>query len=92
MADREQTLALLRANHEFPGPYAFRVVAKPDAQVSIITAVSAVSGIEVDSVEERPSSQGNWVSVRMRLVAESAEAVVQAYETLAEVDGVVMTL
>jgi putative lipoic acid-binding regulatory protein len=92
MEDRARTLALLEANHEFPGPYAFRVVAKPGAAVAIVTAVSAVTGIEVADVDEKASKKGNWVSVRMTLQADSADAVLMAYEILGEVDGVVMTL
>lgn len=92
--DRERTLALLEANHTFPGEYGFRVVTKPGHRPAVVSAVRAAGGegLDIIRVGERPSRKGNWVSVHVDVTVQSAEVVVAVYEVLASLDGVVMTM
>jgi putative lipoic acid-binding regulatory protein len=84
--ERERSLELLQAQHAFPGPFGFRVVVSPSVRAEVLTAVSAISS--VSEVDERPSRNGTYVALRIRVVAASAEEVLEVYDILKKIDGV----
>lgn len=59
-----------------------------------MSAVSAglAPGGRVDKVVESPSRSGKYVSLRLHSEVPDAEAVLDVYEVIAALDGVVMTL
>lgn len=91
---RERALALLLAHHTFPGPFEFRVVVRPVHRTTAVTAVaSAVGGGDaLLSVDEKRSAQGNYVSLRITVQAESAHAVLDVYEVVRRVEGVLTVM
>ena len=91
---RARAIALLESQHAFPGPFEFRVVIPPAVRSAVIGAVvSSVGGGEaVLEVSERASSNGTYVSVRVRVRVERAEAVLDIYEVLRGVEGVLTIL
>ncbi|MCA9569550.1 MAG: DUF493 domain-containing protein [Myxococcales bacterium] len=93
-ADREAALELLRSQHEFPGLYIFRVVVLPVASAGVVSGVSAALGPDghVRRVEEHPSRSGKYVSLRLHSHLPSPEVVLDVYEVIASLDGVVMTI
>lgn len=92
--DRERALDLLRSQHVFPGLYVFRVVVRQGDATAVVSAVAAALGDvgHVDGVEEQSSRGGRYRSVRVRANVPAAEVVLDVYEVLGAVDGVLMTL
>ena len=88
---RATSKALLESGHQFPGPFEFRVVVRPEAVVSVVTAIAAVVGRPGD-VDQRKSSGGKWISVRYRVDVQSADEVLDVYGVLREVKEVVMSI
>ena len=92
--DREGALELLRSQHTFPGPYTFRIVVRPDARSSVVSAIAAALGDEsaVQGVEEQPSRKGTYLSLRVTSHIQTAEAVLDVYEVVGALDSVLMTM
>lgn len=91
---RQRALALLEAQHAFPGPFEFRVVIRPEGRGGALAALLAAAGgsdVLVD-VNERPSSGGKYVSLRVRVELASAEKVLDVYEVLKQVEHVITIL
>ena len=91
--DRAQALTLLETAHAFPGPYVFRVVVRRGREPAVISALaSALPETGGLDVTERPSRNGNYVALRMRLTVGSADDVLDTYQVLKTVDGVLTVL
>lgn len=89
--DRDRTLALLRDQHEFPGPFRFRVVLlDPTVRGTVLSAMVAASGegSVVEDVTERPSRTGKYLSLRVLFRLQTAEQVLDVYAVLQEMEGV----
>lgn len=93
-ADRQSALELLRSQHAFPGAYVFRVVVHPHAAPGVVSGVGAALPPEgeVVRVDEQASRSGRYLSLRVHVSLPSAEVVLDVYEVIASLDGVVMTL
>jgi len=89
---RESALALLRSQHDFPGHFEFRVVVRPDARSAVLSAIAAVEGCAVDRVKERWSRNRNYVSLAVRTELDQAEHVLDVYEVVGRLQGVMTTL
>jgi putative lipoic acid-binding regulatory protein len=91
---RQRAIALLESQHAFPGVFEFRVVIRPPAKAAALGAVLAVTGGSVSLVEvtERPSSNGNYVALRISARVAAATRVLDAYEVLRGVEGVLTVL
>lgn len=92
--DRDAALALLRKQHEFPGPFEFRVVVRPTNAGTTLSAMAAAAGLEakVESVTERRSRLGNYVALHVCIHVREAETVLDVYEVLRGIDGVLATM
>ncbi|MCF8032687.1 MAG: DUF493 domain-containing protein [Desulfarculaceae bacterium] len=92
-ASREESLQLLEQFHDFPGPYMFKVIAfdSEDLAAEVRRQAEAVLGplTEQGSVRTRPSSGGKYLSVTLEAELASAEQVLQVYESLKQVEGLV---
>ena len=95
-ADHQRAIDLLEANHVFPGEYSFSVIAhNADATTAaVIAAIEAELGAPLsgEAREARPSSQGKYVSHRLRVHCQSAAQVLALYARLRAVEGVVTVL
>jgi putative lipoic acid-binding regulatory protein len=93
---RAQTLALLEANHQFPGPFYLSVVSfnrdEVVANVRAAVATKVTERLTPDRWETHPSQGGKYISQRVTLTCESAEAVLAIYERVWAVEGVVTIL
>lgn len=91
---RHRVLELLRSQHDFPGPFEFRVVVLPEAVGPTVSAVSAAigGGDRMQDVRERASRHGTYRSLRIRARVDSAEGVLDVYEVLSGLQGVVTSL
>lgn len=90
---RERAIALLESQHAFPGVFEFRVVIRPAARTPALGAVLAVTGgASLVEVTERPSAQGNYVALRIRTRVAEATRVLDVYEVLRGVEGVLTVL
>jgi len=91
--ERARTLALLRDQHTFPGPFGFRVVIRPGLRATVVQAVVAVLDVDaLGDVHERSSRKGNYVALRLEARMASAEQVLEVYDVLKRVDGVLTIL
>jgi putative lipoic acid-binding regulatory protein len=94
--DHQRSIDLLEANHVFPGDYSFSVIAhNADAvTAAVIAAIEAELGASLpgEAREARPSSQGKYVSHRLRVHCQSAAQVLALYARVRAVEGVVTVL
>lgn len=92
--DRTAALALLRSQHEFPGAFEFRAVVRPAATGATVAAMVAAAGggAVLEDVTERKSRMGNYVALRVRIRVQDAEIVLDVYEILRSIDGVLATM
>lgn len=92
--EQDRLLALLRSQHTFPGPYLFRVIVRPTDRAAILSAVSAVigDGTTLIDVSERPSRGGSYVALHLRVQASGAEIILEIYDVLKRVDGVLAVM
>ena len=93
---RRRAIELLEANHAFPGNFSLSVVARSDAAVEAAVLAAASEGLVRplgdDAHERKPSAHGKYVSHRLKVPCESAEAVLALYARLRAVDGVITIL
>lgn len=92
--DRESSLTLLRDTHTFPGVFEFVVVARATAMTSIVSAAVAAGGegSRLETVSERHSAKGTYVSLHLHIHVERAEQVLDVYSVLQRLDGVLKTM
>jgi putative lipoic acid-binding regulatory protein len=92
--ERDAALALLRSQHEFPGAYEFRVVVRLAAAGATLSAMVAGAGSRgvLEHVTERRSRFGNYVALHVRLRVEDAEVVLDVYDVLRGIEGVMTSL
>src|SRR5688500_12011598 len=91
---RERALALLNNHHAFPGTFEFQAVVRPETRAAVVGAVvSAVSTPQpLRGISERQSRMGTYVSVRIKVAVRSAEEVLDVYEVLRALDGVLTAM
>lgn len=91
---RERAIALLESQHDFPGPFEFRIVIRPPTRSAVLGAVLSVAGGSeaLLDVSERASSQGTYVALRVRVRMAEAASVLDVYEVLRGVTGVLTVM
>ena len=92
--DQESALELLKSQHDFPGPFIFRIVVLPEHSASIVSAVACIvqqSG-SIEKVDERESRTGRFMSIHFHCQMDSAESVLEVYAVITGLEGVVMSL
>ena len=92
--EREKSLALLAHNHDFPGPYQLRIVVKgPDAALVVSKLGSSLQAPnKLVSINEKPSRNGKYTSLRVNAHLESPERVLELYEFLQAMDEVLTSM
>ena len=94
MSDEEQRLLdLLDAQHDFPGPYGFKVICRnqPGAPEGIVAALTAETSLQLQSDGEnlRASRGGKYVSFKVVVQAQTAADVLAVYARLRAYDSVI---
>jgi putative lipoic acid-binding regulatory protein len=87
------TLELLEDTHQFPCPYLFKIIGKPDRE--FVTRVVAEFSAELGGGAEVPyrvrdAVGGRHVSVTLEPMVQSAQQVVAIYRRLGALDGLVI--
>lgn len=73
---------LLDRQHEWPGPYTFKFIIRPDDLVSLFSLFpNAAPRI-------RPSAQGRFIAVTYDVTMEGPDEVVQRYREASQVESV----
>ena len=89
--DRERLLALLRDQHRYPGTHRFQIVVRNDEEridsvLRVLMAAATSDGPDVRH-ERVPSRAGTYVSLRVIVPVGAAEEVLDMYQLLGELDG-----
>jgi putative lipoic acid-binding regulatory protein len=91
---RLRALALLESQHTFPGPFEFRVVMHPEGRAAVLGAMMSAAGPDalLLDVSERSSTNGKYLSLRVKVRLGRAEDVLEVYEVIRAVDDVITAL
>ena len=94
--DENRSLALLEANHAFPGDFHLTVIAlnSEDVTTALVQSIEEVlPGPLPDGAREtRSSSGGKYLSHRVRVPCAAAADVIRLYARVRQVSGVVTVL
>lgn len=94
--ERDRLVALLEANHRFPGPFFLAVIAVNEDDVGVAIRAAVQDGVDTvvadDAWEVRASSAGRFLSHRVTVAVDSAADVLGLYDRLRRVRGVVAVL
>lgn len=83
----ERLLGQLRDDTTWPSPYLYKFIIP--ASLEKIAEIEAVFNNMDARIETRDSSKGNYTSVSIRVTMESPEAVVEKYQEVSKVEGVI---
>lgn len=93
---RRRAIELLEANHGFPCSFSLSVIARTDDAVEAALLAAAAVGLGQplgkDAHHRKPSTHGKYVSHRLNIPCQSAEAVLDLFARLRAVDGVITIL
>lgn len=90
-----ESLELLLATHNFPGPYMFKVIGKDVAgfQARVMLAMREALKIDQDPpFRTQSTSSGRHVSITLEPHVFSAEEVITVYKFLKQTEGVMMVM
>ena len=62
------------------------------ARPLVLSALSAAASGPIDRVTERSSRNGNYIALAIRVELDAAENVLEVYEVLSALDGVMTTM
>ena len=91
MDERLPTLELLEDRHEFPGPYTFKVIggANADLEARVASCAAQVLGAnEPPKTRVKKTEAGRHESITLEPVCPNAQAVLDLYEALKKLEGV----
>ena len=90
MTSREQFLNTLKACHQFPGPYTFKIIGdnQPELLTSAIAAMTTLLPNAQPQITRRQSGGGNHQSITIILEVPSAETVYDIYEAFRALPGI----
>lgn len=94
MADKQAFIDKLKAVHEFPGPYTFKIIGdnQPDLLHAVMDAVKARLPAANPEFSTRMSSGGRHQSITLILEVPDAESVSVLYAEFHALKGVRMLL
>lgn len=90
-----ESLELLLATHNFPGPYMFKVIGRdvPGFQARVLLSIRDALKIDQDPpFRTQPSSGGKHVSITLEPHVFSADEVITVYRFLKQTEGVMMVM
>jgi putative lipoic acid-binding regulatory protein len=86
---------LLESVHKFPGTFVFKAIGRGegDFPATVVSVVRSALGLEFDPPFETRETPGNrHVAVTVTPWVETSDQVLQIYEQIREIDGLVMLL
>ena len=89
------SLALLNDTHEFPGPYVFKVIGSDDRSFAARVVSLIRDELDLDEDPEfsiRRTKSGRHLSVTLEPRVPTAQSVVDLYQLIYRLDGLVMVL
>jgi putative lipoic acid-binding regulatory protein len=93
---KRRAIELLEANHGFPCSFSLSVIARSDDAVEAALLAAAAAGLAQPLAKEahrrKPSAHGKYVSHRLSIPCDSADAVLELFARLRAVDGVITIL
>ncbi|NNJ26749.1 hypothetical protein LzC2_28400 [Planctomycetes bacterium LzC2] len=92
---RLPSLDLLNDTHSFPGPYLFKVIGADDRSFAARVVSLVCEELELEEDPEftiRRTASGRHLSVTLEPTVPSAQSVVDLYQLLYRLDGLVMVL
>lgn len=93
--DSNHSRELLNSTHQFPCEYLFKVIGqtRDDLETDVLLAIREVIGDDpVCQIVVRQTPGGRHQSISSKPLVPDAEAVLQIYESLRQIDGIVMVL
>ena len=92
--DDLQSVELLQATHDFPGPYMFKVIGRPEKGFEARVVAAVRDQMDEGAIDPpfrvRRTPGGRHVSVTVEPVMETAWQVLAVYRRLRETDGMIM--
>ena len=91
-SERPSFIELVRSNHEFPGPYVFKVIGYPDDGfiARVVLAVREELNLTIDPPYSiRQSSAGKYVALTLEPYMMTAEEVLAVYAKFQGIAGIV---
>ena len=90
----ENMKLLLEEQHDFPGPYTFKIVGPntEEWQQRVISSASDVLGNIKDMVGTKTSGGAHYVSLTIDAVVQDAEQVLAVYDVLKKIEDVKMLI
>ncbi len=89
--ERDQLLALLEANHSYPGDHHLQVVLVQDEQLIAHVLSTLATQVGVEHLDDRhvrvASKRGTYVSLRIALPVAAASDVLAVYDRLSTIEG-----
>lgn len=79
----EKFKELLDESYQWPDYYEFKFIVKSDDKSLIIAKLSGFA------IHETPSKKGNYVSVSARKLMKSTEEVLEIYELMSTIKGII---
>lgn len=93
--DAQRLLELLEAQHDFPGPFMFKVIHKnePGFALTLIEAVCSATGLPRPASEPRGrvSGGGRFASTTLDIEVRTAQDVLDVYAILQRMEHVIST-
>ena len=95
MTSREEALELLRQTHDFPAPVMVKVIGTNQNALAlrVVAAVRGCLGLENDPdfrIRETPA--GRHIAVTLEPEFQTAEQVLDVYQVIREIEGVVLLM
>ena len=83
MKDKAQYIDLLNETHTWPVEYLFKFIAKKEFVDQVLDL------FPLEKIETNKSKNGNYISFSMKKVVKSAEEVLEIYEMIQTIKGVI---
>lgn len=83
MADYSNFIEKLEASHDFPTDYTFKFIVPTSSLAELEKAIGS------NGLERKPSRNGNYISVTLKMVCQDAQEVVAYYERASRVNGLI---
>ena len=91
---RTESIELLNATHQFPCAFEFKVIGDANEAFveSVLETISSVTNEQGAPHSTRTTPGGRHISVTVQSVVVEAESVLEIYDLLKKLEGVVMLL
>lgn len=95
MSDRQQSIDLLNSTHQFPGPVVIKVIGTNHVTFVasvVITVRERIAAVVDPPFSTRETPNGRHVAVTLQPLVLDAEQVLDIYDSLRQLEGVLMLM